>query len=183
MRRRIAVLAVLALAGCSDDDERPRSQLAVGRGVTVELPPDWQRARQSLTPRLTDPREVLAVGTFPLRPRRRESCAHMPVSALEDLGPRDAFVTLQERGRGGAAFPPRPERFGPELGGPSESAQCTRHARFRDHWFEFADGGRGFHVLVAFGPEATPATQQEAWGVLDSLRVDPDVTPDWTAAG
>ena len=183
MRRSAAAILVLAFAfaGCSDDEEQPRTSLAVGRGVTVELPPGWQRAEESLTPRLTDPREVLSVGTFRLR-HRRTGCNHLPSSALEDLGPRDAFVTLQERGAG-AAFPPRPERFGPELGGPSEASHCVPHARFRDHWFEFSDAGRHFHVEVAFGPEARADVQQEAWGVLDSLRVDGNVMPDWQSAG
>ena len=48
----------------------------------------------------------------------------MPGSALEALGPGDAFVTFEERGLGvpdgEADFPARPARFGPDLGGPSE---------------------------------------------------------------
>ena len=68
-------------------------------GLTAELPPGWQAATESLTPHLVDPREELAVGTYPLRYRPTE-CAHMPGSALEALGPGDAFVTLEERGLG-----------------------------------------------------------------------------------
>jgi hypothetical protein len=180
-----AALVLLALAGCTDD-EPPRHSLAVGHGVTVELPPGWQRADVSLTPNLTDPREVLSVATFPLAYRQGD-CAHVPASALEDLGPRDAFVTLQERGRDpGSAwhdFPRRPERFGPRLGGPSEGHDCVPRARLRHHWFGFTDAGRHFHALVALGPEAPAAVQEEAWGVLDSLRVDPTVKPDWRSAG
>jgi hypothetical protein len=155
-------------------------------GLTAELPPGWQAARESLTPHLTDPREELAVGTYPLRYRQTE-CAHMPGSALEALGPGDAFVTLEERGLGipdgEADFPARPARFGPELGGPSEAGACAPGAHFSDHWFGFSDGGRHFHVLVAFGPQASAQVQGQAWAILDGLRVDPGVTPDWQSSG
>lgn len=166
----------------------PRAQLVDDptHGIAVELPPGWQRATTSLTPGLEDPREVLPVGTFPLR-YRETGCGHLPASALEDLGPRDAFVTLLERGLDPRStwpdFPPRPAHFGPELGGPSEASACAPGARFTDHWFGFTDGGRHFHVLVAFGPDAPAAVQREAWQILDSLRIDPDIRPDWRSAG
>ena len=83
-------------------------------GLAVELPPVWERASASLTPGLGDPREVLSVATFPLR-YRPTGCAHVAGSALDDLGERDAFVTLQERGldpdSGWRDFPPRPAHF------------------------------------------------------------------------
>jgi len=165
----------------------PASPMTVrAHGLTAELPPGWLAASESLTPHLTDPREELAVGTYPLRYRQTE-CAHMPGSALEALGPGDAFVTLEERGLGvpdGAAdFPSRPARFGPALGGPSEAGACAPGAHFIDHWFGFSDGGRHFHVLVAFGPQASAEVQRQAWAILDGLRVDPGVTPDWQSSG
>jgi hypothetical protein len=151
-------------------------------GLAYELPPGWQRATVSLTPHLVDPREVLSAGTFQLRYRETE-CAHVAGSALEDMGPTDAFITLQERGldpgSDWAGFPPRPAHFGPTLGGSSEASACVPSAQFTDHWFTFSDAGRHFHVLVAFGPKAPDAVQREAWGLLDSLRVDPAVRPDW----
>jgi hypothetical protein len=135
---------------------------------------------------LTDPREVLAVATFPLR-YRRTACTHVAGSAFEDLGPDDAFVTLLERGldRGSAwlDFPERPVHFGPHLGGPSEASACVPGAHFNDHWFGFTAQGRHFHADVAFGPQASAATRAEAWAILDSLRVDPRTRPDWRAAG
>ncbi|MEA2291882.1 MAG: hypothetical protein QOF17_902 [Solirubrobacteraceae bacterium] len=190
----VAVAAAPALAACGARDERVASPAVTGpppaatfaaHGVTVGLPPGWEPAPAPLT-RTTDPREVLAVGTFALR-YRPTGCNHLPTSALEDLGRRDALVLLMERGLAPASswpdFPPRPARFGPELGVASEAAACAPGAHFSDRFFGIADGGRHFHVEVAFGPDASPATRAQAWAILDSLRVDPAVRPDWPASG
>jgi hypothetical protein len=150
--------------------------------VTVRLAPGWRAAGASLTPHLVDPREVLAVGTYPLR-YRPGGCAQVAVGALADLGRTGAFLTLQERGIGSTAFPPRPARFGPGLGGPSEAAACVPGGRFEDHWFSFADGGRNFSAEVAFGLHASAATRRAAWRILDGLRVDPSVRPTWRTSG
>jgi hypothetical protein len=157
-------------------------------GIAVELPPGWQRATVSLTPNLEDPRAVLSVGTFPLRYRETD-CEHVPTSALEDLGPGDAFVTLEERGLDPHStwppdFPPRPAHFGPQLGAPNaDASECAPGARFTNHWFGFTDSGRHFHVLVAFGPTASATVQRQAWQILDSLKIDPRVRPDWRSSG
>jgi len=192
-RRIVAVVVLLAAAGLGACGEKPAASeqqewhpFTVARhGLAGLLPPGWRRATVSLTPSLIDPREVLSVATFPLayRPTR---CAHVAGSALEDLGPRDAFVTLQERGLDPAStwpdFPARPAHFGPDLGGPSEASECVPGARFTDHWFGFTDAGRHFHVLVAFGPDASPEVHQ-AWEILDRVRIDPTVRPDWRSTG
>src|SRR5204862_6196849 len=101
--------------------------------------------------------------------------AHVAGSALEDLGPDDAFVTLQERPPSSSTrgFPRRPKHFGARLGGPSEASLCVPKARFADHWLTFSDGGRRFHVDLAFGPNASGATRRQAWAILDGLRVRP----------
>jgi hypothetical protein len=189
---RLAVVliltATLTAAACGAQEasvSSPAEARFAAHGVTVGLPPGWAPAPAPLT-RTTDPREVLAVGTFPLRYRRTE-CNHLPTSALEDLGPRDALVLLLERGLDPASswsdFPPRPERFGPALGVASEAAACAPEARFADRFFGMSDAGRHFHVQVAFGPDAAAATRAQAWAILDSLRVDPDARPDWPASG
>jgi hypothetical protein len=191
------IVVVLAIAGCAETaaapPQAPQAATPVaslvtvrGQGLTASLPPGWQAASESLTPHLFDPREALAVATFPLR-YRQTGCAHVPASALEDLGPGDAFVTLQERGLDPAAtwpdFPARPAHFGPDLGGASAASRCVPTARFEDHWFGFSDGGRHFHVMVAFGPQASAKVRRQAWAILDSLRVDADVVPDWQSSG
>lgn len=180
MRLVTALLASALLAGCSGAAEPPRT-LAEGRGLTAELPEGWRATDTNLTPGLGDPRQAFAAATYPLRHRPTE-CAHVPGRALEDLGPHDALVELEERGQGVRAAG-RPERFGPSLGGRSEAYACVPRASFREHWFEFGDGGRHFHVRVAFGPQAPADVQEEAWSILDSLRVDPAATPGWRSAG
>jgi hypothetical protein len=56
----------------------------------------------------------------------------------------------------------------------SEAARCAgQGASFTSYWFEFRDGGRGFHALVAIGAAASAARAHEALAVLDSLRITP----------
>jgi len=176
----LSVFALMATAsGCTGSEADVRTaavqphSVAHGRGLTAALPGGWSQAHESLTPSLVDPREVLSVATVPLRYRATE-CAHVAGAALEDLGPEDAFVTLQERGLEPGStwpdFPPRPAHFGPAPGSRSEASACVPSARFADYWFGFSDGGRHFHVLVAFGPQAPPAVRAQAWSILDSCH-------------
>ena len=51
------------------------------------------------------------------------------------------------------------------------------------HWRNFSDSGRHFHTLVRIGPEATRQAAAEAWGILDSLRLDAGYRPSWLATG
>jgi hypothetical protein len=66
-------------------------------GYAVSFPSSWHRAERPVTPALTDPREILSLGTFALR-YRPTNCEAFAGSAREDLGPRDALMTIQERG-------------------------------------------------------------------------------------
>ena len=64
-----------------------------------------------------------------------------------------------------------------------EDLGAGRRARPIDHWFAFTDGDRHFHVLVAFGERTSPAMREQAWSILDTLRVLPGRLPDWHSAG
>lgn len=195
MGRSLAIAAVLAaavpLAGCGGADRaapkpaRPAATRLTAHGLTVALPAGWRAARTNLTPHLVDPREQLSVATFPLRYRDTQ-CAQFPGSALADLGPRDALVTVQEVGEGRAVlFPARPARL-QDIDGAvtlSEVHACTPGGgRYADRWLSFSDGGRNFYALVAIGPSATAATRRAAWRILNGLRVDPTVRPTWPSA-
>jgi hypothetical protein len=159
----LATLVVAAVAAvCGHHVER--------HGLAVDVPPGWQVAKHSLTPQLLDPKERLSIATFPLR-YRAVGCNHFPSSALLDLGPRDALVTLQERANRRIRFPRRPRHFGPLPHDGSEAPECVSRARFTDHWQTFRDGGRNFHLFVAFGPHASAKTKRQAWEMLDGLTV------------
>ena len=179
LRTAVCVVIVgLALAGCSEDKASPKRVSKAAHGLTVELPPGWRTSSVSLTPYLSpDPKQVLAAANYPLRYRPHQ-CAHIPVSALEDLGQGGAFVELEERrdiaGDGGE-FPARPEHFDASLGDPTEASECvSRDTRMTERSISFSDQGRHFYARVAFGPETSKGAQDEAWGVLDSLKVDPE---------
>jgi hypothetical protein len=199
---RLALAATAALAaaatGCGGDEPAPGGWAAYEaaprgwsehederRGYSVRVPDSWSVAQRSLTPSYTDPLEILAAATFPLRDGD-ELCG----SALPRVAPAGALVTVQERGAGalgGTDFPPRPDSFraDPSLPGSSTWPYCAgkEPIPMQDYWFGFSDAGRAFHVLVAVGPSAPPELRRDAFRMLDTLRFDAGVKPDWRASG
>lgn len=154
-------------------------------GYSVLIPPGWHRAQRPITA-LTDPVETLVVATY------------RPSSGPEQCGPlvfrgfdaNEALVMVLERGLDPESvwpdFPPRPAHFAYEAGQTSAFTDCLRKTEgipLKDHWFRFTDAGRHFHVLVAIGGEAPASAEAEAYGLLDSLRFDPSVKPDWPSSG
>jgi hypothetical protein len=190
----------LVMTGCSveaverrphDVDARRKASAGVDQrrrwGYTVTVPEGWHEAQTSLTPSLIDPREILTVATFAL-PRAGGLC-----DALERVPPAEAFVTVQERGRGAygrEGFPTRPATFGPdpELPGSSVWPYCAGGDHrppipMLDYWFGFSDAGRAFHVFVGIGRDAPADVRRDAFRVLDSLRFDPTIKPGWRSSG
>jgi hypothetical protein len=130
--------------------------------------------------------EILVLATYPLE-RGDHSCGPL---AFAGFDADEAVVMVLERGRDASSewrdFPPRPTHFSFEPGMTSEFTEClrtTRGLRVKDHWFRFTDGGRHFHVQVAIGESARPHAARDAYRILDSLRFDPSVKPDWDSAG
>jgi hypothetical protein len=146
------------------------------RGFSVAHPSTWHRATESLTPTLVDPMEILSVGTYELR-AGGQRCAQFPDRALDELGPEDALVSVQEEAVLGRSdrWAPRPAHFGPDSGtGDDESPGClSQRKEFFHRWIPFYDRGRGFYAYVAIGNDASAATRGEVWAILDSLEVDP----------
>jgi hypothetical protein len=149
-------------------------------GLTVSYPSSWTRSADPLLPGLADPRELIALSTFPTR-AGGENCAHMPENAIEDMGAADALVVLEERVgdlEGSAAtlrdYPERPKQFGPGGGYPSEAVDCLdRRKEFFDRFIPFSESGRRFYAYVAFGADAPPAVRTQAWTILDRLEIEP----------
>jgi hypothetical protein len=192
LQATVTALALAALTACGQSEPVAHvsewSAFDVPRyGLSGALPSGWRLAPRTQTPRLDDPREIVTAATFAPGPAL-ERCNHRPVAAIAAMGRTDALVTVQERGAAApvADFPARPAHFAAAespgiartvqecLGGPLP-ARVSRQ--------EFRDGTRAFHVLVALGPDASPATEAEALGVLDRLRFDQRFEPDWAFAG
>jgi hypothetical protein len=181
--------AVLAACGAgADPAPRPASLETYDyprAGYSVDIPPGWHRADSRITA-LADPVERLVAATYPPR-QGTEDCGPVEFGGFEA---DEALVVVLERGRDPSSdwpdFPPRPARFAYEPGMSSEFPECLRTMRniaLKDHWFRFTDEGRHFHVLVAIGADAPPGTERQAYSILDSLRFDPSVKPDWHSAG
>lgn len=145
--------------------------------LTVYYPEVWNRASETLTPRLDQPTELLSLGTYPLSPGG-EDCVRIPERAIESLGPTGAFITLQEASPG-ANFPARPKTFSAEDGEVPEAADCLDNAEdvfFR--MYRFRDEGRFFYVYVAIGNSASAQTREELWQILNTLIIcDPASRP------
>ena len=141
---------------------------------SVRYPSDWYRADEPLTPNLLDPKEILSLGTYQLRPGG-DRCSHFPVRALEDLGPTDAFISIQERDDPPAGrYPPRPRPFELPADPPSSEAGrfCVTDApRFED-WVPFSDGERAFYLIVTLGQEISEETRRQTAEILESVRFD-----------
>jgi hypothetical protein len=149
-----------------------RATVVRGDGVRYAVPPGWHVARRSLTPHLANPRELLTIGTGPVV--SGDGCAQIPTAALKAMRPTDVLLTVQERFGNTARFPPRPAHFRLPAVQNTDAQACTGpKARLETHWFEFRDGGRGFHVLVAVAPAAPRRRVRQAVEVLDSLHVTP----------
>jgi hypothetical protein len=163
---RIVALTVLVLATAGWT-----SFQSVRYHYRVSYPSNWHRASRSLTPHLSDPHEILTVGTGRL-PVGGPQCAQAPVSALEAVGPTGALVSIQERAPATAdgGFPQRPARFGFRAERLEISACLASRERPLVEMVPFTDHARHFYALVALGRAATKQTRDDALRVLDSLR-------------
>jgi hypothetical protein len=175
VRYFVVASALVALAGCGDlepaEDARWVTFRDRERGFGVRYPADWEQADVRLTPDLADPRELLSVGTFAPR-AGGDRCSHVPVRALEDFGPRDAFISIQERTE------PRAGEFEPRADFRAPTARrtgrfCVPDAQRLDDWLFFSDAGQGFYAIVALGTEASSTTRHELVEVLNSLEFEP----------
>jgi len=149
-------------------------------GFSVEYPAGWVVADDPLTD-LIQPSEVVSIGTYDLQPggHSRQGLDVVLPSALDQLGPEDVFITLQEYEGVIGDVRPRPPAFSPET--VCSDPRCTDGLVFgfdgmRVWWFSFQDAasGRTFSALVAMGEAAyaDPARNDAAWQVLDSLEFD-----------
>lgn len=184
----VAIIAVIAasvvgVVARRDHDRAARVATAGthGSGVTMVLPAGWSRAAASLTPSLTDPREIAAVASYAL-PSTIDGPAcdeQVPLAALRALGPTDAFIwILQDSRSPGSPRRPRPARFTlAEMD--QDPGQCATQAQTMPgvvqgitvHSLYFTDNGTDVAAYVVLGPNAGPNRITEVEQVLDSLQL------------
>ena len=204
LRETALVVAAIAASGCGgvETTERPDSRTteaaasadrgcAAGSvrdtdlGVAFSYPCAWERAPAPLTSSV-DPREVVALATYPLRVRGtgggpcvalRDELATMPAGGaliwlLEYRPPRgDVWADLpRER------FPERPRRF--ELS--RADLQAGLCGAGLGTSLTFRDANRPFQLWLLMGEDVRGARLAEIREILDSLRFDelPAPPPD-----
>lgn len=189
----VVVVLALLISGVPSDDpasSRPGPSLPAGwrqhtdsaRGMGVAVPPGWSVAGTRLAGALSDPHEILAMGTGPMV--AGGPCGNEPTRAIRAAAPRGAFVTVQERSTASTAgglrdaspaltlgdYAPRPRHF--DLGR-ATSAQptfgCAGLADVDVWWIPFRDGQRAFYLLVALGDRAPASLRATTQRVVDSL--------------
>ncbi len=141
----------------------------------LAVPTGWGMASESLSPLGGAGGQLFAVGTFEMRPSL-EDCVHIPAQAVEDMGPEDAFVWVEEGGSAGPAGADQPSSFAELIDGVDESSMpywCLTPAGRTDlgvlQWITFTRAGRGFYAIVAVGRDAPASRVTEAVTVLDSF--------------
>ena len=186
MRAAPASLVIgLLLSSCGAEPERPAPAAAeapvgmtrfrdVRRGFEVMFPSGWKRAETVLTPALRAPTEILSLGTVDPVPNGESArCAQHPVDTMERVGPRDVFVTIQERANTvSEEMRPGPPQLHAVVPDDSETRECLRRdAPLRTYWMPFQIGGRGFYADAVVGDDVPPAGKAELQAVLDSFDV------------
>jgi hypothetical protein len=158
------------------DDKAFVEEVLDEQNVAVYYPEGWNRSPETLTPHLDQAKELLSLGTYELSPGG-DDCAEVPERAIENLGPTDAFITLQEASSI-ADFPPRPSSFTAEDGEVAGSAGCLDNAEDISFlMFRFEDEGRSFIVYTAIGNSASAQTRSEVWQIVDALMVCDPASP------
>jgi hypothetical protein len=177
-----ALLLAVTGAGCGGDESVPSrgDHESRGAGVRVTLPSGWRVAREAVSPKLFDPREILSVGTFPLR-YRPSDCEAFAGGAQQDLGPSDAFLTIQEGGAPIESITSRPKRFRATDMARARAIDCPG-TDARMYRLRFRDAGRSFLVYLGLGSSTPHVARTQALDILNSLRFDPSVKPDWPAS-
>lgn len=192
LARMCGLVALLVSGACGE--RRPASATALPgwtthvdaeHGYSIGVPLSWHRATERMS-RISEPRELVSLATVPLGWHETD-CEAFAGAAAVGMGPRDAAVTVWERGFDTGSewldFPARPQRFGPGTDAEPAGSGCGEPSGTTIHSRNFTDAGRHLHALVRIGPEAPATTRAEAWRILDSLRLDPGYTPSWPASG
>lgn len=152
--------------------------------LRVKLPSTWHRASDRATDQVSfADGNVLAVGTFPIRPRAGVTCSGAPDEPRVEVGPNDALILVEEDVRARPDLARKRPRFRLLKQVAQPGAQHRTRTGVLPAWncrnqvgisglreTSFADRGRVFSVTVIIGKAATTKTRSETLGILNSLK-------------
>lgn len=139
-------------------------------GATVDLPDGWEVASETLMP--NGPVEQFVASTAPL-PVGGDTCAQVPEAAMEQLGPDDALVSVQQ------LHPAEPsdlvlgeiETWPAENRNQTTARECADNGdQLELYWFHTQLDGTGYWVLAVFGLSASEERKAEALSILNSFQ-------------
>lgn len=178
------IIAASATSG-SEQRSQPsawRTYQSADGELAASFPAQWHPAPRRLVRWLVDPREVLSLGTGPLRIGAGGNCGRYPAAALVRMRARDRMISIQ-RSTPRAGTRPRwfrhldrwPERFRLP---PPEPFDISEHGGgpTRRLWTVRLDlrlGGRHYWVFTAFGSRPSRGAQRQVERILETVRFDP----------
>jgi hypothetical protein len=165
---RLLLLIGVAVLAASCSSSPKLSQTFRANGVSLRYPTGWDAAEAPLTP-VTDPVQVLAIGSYPLPHGFGGADGCMPKEALDRLPPSGAFVFGWEFDSAAEGFPPRPKHFALTH---FEHYECLGPS----YMLAFRDAGRFFRIHVVLGRHAGSRTRKTVLRILDSLSVRADTS-------
>ena len=175
-----------------------RSGASNSAGAEYVVPSEgWRVIEESLTPdfsglplpeRYKD--TIISFATYQASPGSSTVfCANNPQTALEQLGPQDALISVLEmaevmvdeypdRRRATGIYEDEPEQLYPYIGEMNndscyDRANEGRVAPLFHREYIFNDQGRAFVVTVGIGGQATKQTEEQVWTILDGLTFEP----------
>jgi hypothetical protein len=176
-----ALLLLTAAVGSTSSDGTGAPPRYVNKryAFSVPLPPGWHRSTKTLVPELLMPREIVALGTFPMPVGGGGNCGREPAAAIRRMRAGDALITIQEyvvtpamRRHLTHNYPPLSRGVEADTREPVYLGGAAReHIRLAA--IPFSAHGRAFDALVYFGPHPTPALRRTAAAVLDGMRFGP----------
>ncbi len=152
---------------------------------------------ESLTPDFSGlPRQerykdtIISFATYQPRPGSPTIfCANNPQTALEQIGPRDALISVLEmdetlvdgypdRRRATGIYEGAPEEIYPYIGEVNNDSCYDRANEGRaeplfHREYIFNDQGRAFVVTVGIGGQASEQTKNQVWTILDRITFQP----------
>src|SRR5579884_279666 len=144
------------------------SRLYRNQGVTLRYPERWFATTRSLT-HVTDPRQIVAIASYPLPSSNRGDDGCQPKEALDHLPADGAFIYGWEYRPDSGFGPPRRVDFSPKPAHFKLSGYRDYECLGRSFVLAFRESGRYFQVHVALGHQASATTRRAVLSVLDSF--------------